>query len=254
MRGAIVILCLSACAQDPVVASPVDAALSAPDDASANPDAAIFVPQPDAAVVIPAGFGLISGPCGVLTRALTATTPATFTNHIDFAADPYDAADYPLLTEGGREIIDDGNAGGSSLLSEVFAFELLHRCERAELLKTETEIHYAPPQGRITDLLVAIDGTKIGVSVTRAVAFPFDMPYPPDRARTLMTEKLSGILESTGHVAPDDAWRRQILYILAYAEPHVAVLEAALATIDPQIRADTIVMITVSDGDDAFIY
>ncbi len=208
----------------------------------------------DAGSVPTPGFGAIRGPCGVLDRALTSTAPALFVNHIDFGTDPYDAADYPRLSEGGREMIDDGNAGGSSLYSEVFSFELLHRCEGARLLKTETEILYDPPQGRITDVLVEIDGLKIGVSVTRAVAFPFDNPYPPERARTLMTEKLSGILESTAHVAPADAWRKQILYVIAYAEGHVAVLEAALAAIDPAVRADTVVMITVSDGDDRFIY
>jgi hypothetical protein len=208
----------------------------------------------DAGSVPTPGFGVISGPCGVLDEALTSTSPATFVNHIDFGTDPYDAADYTRLSEGGREMIDDGNAGGSSLYSEVFSYELLHRCEGAGLLKTETEILYDPPQGRITDILVEIDGLKIGVSVTRAVAFPFDAPYPPERARTLMEEKLSGILESTGHVAPADAWRKQILYVIAYAEGHVAVLEAALAAVDPAVRADTVVMITVSDGDDGFIY
>ena len=208
----------------------------------------------DAGSVPTPGFGAISGPCGVLDEALTSTSPATFVNHIDFGADPYDAADYARLSEGGREMIDDGNAGGSSLYSEVFSYELLHRCEGARLLKTETEILYDPPQGRITDILVEIDGLKIGVSVTRAVAFPFDDPYPPERARTLMEEKLSGILESTGHVAPADAWRKQILYVIAYGEGHVAVLEAALAAVDPAVRADTVVMITVSDGDDRFIY
>lgn len=224
------------------------------DDATADAGTPADATATDAGGVPTPGFGEIRGPCGVLDEALTSTSPALFVNHIDFGTDPYDAADYARLSEGGREIIDDGNAGGSSLYSEVFSYELLYRCEGARLLKTETEILYDPPQGRITDVLVEIDGLKIGVSVTRAVAFPFDDPYPPERARTLMAEKLSGILESTGHVAPADAWRKQILYVIAYAEGHVAVLEDALASLDPAVRADTVVMITVSDGDDRFLY
>lgn len=247
-----------------VDASPEDAASADAADAGSIDDAgradattdagSTDAASADAGSVPTPGFGAISGPCGVLDEALTSTSPAVFVNHIDFGNDPYDAADYARLSEGGREMIDDGNAGGSSLYSEVFSYELLHRCEGARLLKTETEILYDPPQGRITDVLVEIDGLKIGVSVTRAVAFPFDDPYPPERARTLMEEKLSGILESTAHVAPADAWRKQILYVIAYAEGHVAVLEAALAGIDPAVRADTVVMITVSDGDDRFLY
>lgn len=231
---------------------------AAREDGAAGEDAAVpradaGPSRPDAAVPAP-GFGVIGGPCGVLDDALTSTAGALYVNRIDFGADPYDAADYGRLSEGGREIIDDGNAGGSSLYSEVFSFELLHRCEGARLLKTETEIVYTPPQGRITDLLVEIDGLPIGVSVTRAVAFPFDQPYPPARALALLEDKLSGIVESTGHVDPTNAWRKQILYVIAYAEGHVAVLEAALQQVDAAVRADTIVMITVTDGDDDFLY
>ena len=67
-------------------------------------------------------------------------------NTIDFGDNPYDTSDYALLTAGGQEIIDDGNAGGSSLYSEVFAYEVLSRCEGAMLLKTETEVIYDDPK------------------------------------------------------------------------------------------------------------
>jgi hypothetical protein len=200
------------------------------------------------------GFGAISGLCGVLDDELTAAAPAFFANHIDFGTDGYDDADYDLLTSGGQEIFDDGNAGGSSLESEVFAFEVLNRCEGAVLLKTETEVLYMNPMGKLTDLLVEIDGLKIGVSVTRAVAFPFDQPYPVERAKMLLDDKLQGVLDSTANVTPADAWTKQILYILAYGEQHAMALETALAEVDPALLADTIVMVTVSDGDDAFIY
>lgn len=208
---------------------------------------------PDATVPLP-GFGAISGACGVLDDELTAPEPSTFVNHIDFMTDGYDDADYALLTAGGREIIDDGNAGGSSIMSEVFAFEMLARCEGGLLLKTETEVEYTDPMSKLTDILVELDGMKIGVSVTRAVAFPFDQPYPPERALSLMNDKLGDILLSTANVAPADAWVKQILHVIAYSAQHAEVIEEALMQIDPLVRADTIVIVTVSDGDDAFIY
>jgi len=200
------------------------------------------------------GFGIISGPCDVLDDELTSAAPFVHVTHIDFGTDPYDdPQDFDLLTSAGQEILLDGNAGGSSLESEVFAAEMLVRCEGATLLKTETEIVY-DIAGKITDLLVEKDGIKLGVSVTRAVAFPFENPYTVEQAEALLVDKLADILESSANVSAEDAWQKQILHVLAYADGHAASIETALAGIDPLIVADTIVSVTVTDGDDAFIY
>ena len=168
-------------------------------------------------------------------------------------ADPYDDADLARLTAGGREIIADGNAGGSSIMSEVFAFEVLARCELATLVKTETEVVY-DTQGKITDLLVEIDGQKVGVSVTRAVGFPFDDPYTVEKATAILEKKLADIQVSTANVSDGDRWVKQILHIIAYADAHVTSIETAWNALDSGLRGDTIILVTVSDGDDAFIY
>lgn len=226
---------------------------SAAPDSGARADAVAA----DAAVVdaggLPlAGFGDLAGDCDVLDDELTAPAPSLFQSSIEFAA-PFSDEEAGLLTAGGQEILADGNAGGSSLYSEIFAFELLARCELAPLLKTETEVDYDGP-GAITDLLVEVDGEKIGVSVTRAVGFPFDDPYTVEQAKELLEHKLADILESTGHVSAGDRWRKQILAVVAWAPGHADSLAAALEQIGDEIRADTIVWILVSDGADDFIY
>ena len=175
-------------------------------------------------------------------------------NRIDFGDNSYDETDFSELTEGGQEIINDGNAGGSSLLSEVFAFEVLRRCEDAVLLKTETEIVYTDVSGKKTDLLVTIGGIKWGVSVTRAVGFPRDDPYTVERAGQLLEQKLSGVIASSANVTQEDAWERQILHVIAYGTEHLESLEAAFALMDDEIRSNTLVWVTVSDGDDEFLY
>ncbi|HEY8145196.1 MAG TPA: hypothetical protein VIG06_21090 [Kofleriaceae bacterium] len=223
------------------------------------PDAALL---PDAVTVdaagldaggLPlAGFGELGGDCDILDTELTAPGPSVFQSSIGFAA-PFSDGEAGLLTAGGQEILADGNAGGSSLYSEIFAFELLARCELAPLLKTETEVDYDGP-GAITDLLVEVDGEKIGVSVTRAVAFPFDDPYSVEQAQELLEHKLTDILESTGHVSASDRWQKQILAVVAYGPGHADSLAAALDRIADEIRADTIVWILVTDGADDFIY
>ena len=200
------------------------------------------------------GFGDLSGACGVLDDdEWQSSAPFLFANSIDFGDTGYTADDFDLLSEGGQKIIVDGNAGGNSLMSEVFAYEVLHRCEWADLLKTENEIVY-DTEGKITDLLVDIDDRKVGVSVTRAYAYPPDDPYTVAQAKELLEGKLADILQSSADVAPEDAWVRQILQVLAYQPEHAAAVAEAWATIDPALRADTIVMVTTTDGDDGFIY
>lgn len=222
-----------------------------------SPDAGPAAPvadaaPPDAAGLPLAGFGALSGDCDVLDDELGEAAPSRFQSAIEFAA-PFTDDQAAELTEGGRVMLAEGNAGGSSLYSEVFAFELLARCELAPLLKTETAIDYDQP-GAITDLLVAIDGEKIGVSVTRAVGFPFDDPYTALQARELLERKLTDIQESTAHVSAADRWQKQILAVLAYSSQHADAMFAALDQIDAATRADTIVWILVTDGADDFIY
>ena len=202
-----------------------------------------------------AGFGDISGMCDALASPeLTAGgAPLLLTSAIEFSDRYDDPEDRPLLTTGGVEIILDGNAGGSSLYSEVFAFELLARCELAALLKTETEILY-DVDGKKTDLLVSIDAIKLGVSVTRAVTFPFGSPYTPEAATELLDRKLDDITVSSANVAAADRWEKQLLAVLAYDEQHAEVAAAAWADLDAETRADTVVLITTTAGDDLFIY
>lgn len=234
----------------PVDAGDVDAGPADAGDVDAGPGDA------GGGVTVPLeGFGVITGDCGVLEPAnLESPDPALFTNHLDFGTDPYDDADLSKLTLGGQEVITDGNAGGSSLVSEAFAFEVLARCELASLIATEMEITYTDPHGKITDLLVDIDGLKIGVSVTRAIAYPFDDPYPLATAQSLLEKKLQGILDSTANVAPVDAWEKQILEVLAYSADNAAVLEQAWDGMPADLKADTILYVTVTDGDDAPLY
>jgi hypothetical protein len=151
-------------------------------------------------------------------------------------------------------VFDDGNLGGSSLESEIISFEVLARCDGATLLATEAEIQYTDPMGKKTDLLVEIDGRVVGVSVTRAVGFPFDAPYTEMQAADLLTGKLEDILLSTVNVAPADAWVKQILHVIAYADMHAQSILAAYATLPPEITADTVLVVTVTNGNDAFVY
>lgn len=226
------------------------------EDGSVDPDSSTDAgPDGSGGPTLPLpGFGTITGSCGVLDDELLSPDPSVIVDAIDFGADPWDnPADLGLLTSGGQEMVADGNAGGSSLESEIFSFEVLARCEGATLVKTETEVVY-DVSGSITDILVEIDGMKVGVSVTRAVGFPRDAVYPEATASALLTRKLNDIQESSAHVSAGDRWVKQILHVIAYADQHVAAMQGAYAALDPSVKADTILWVTRSDGDDEFLY
>lgn len=198
------------------------------------------------------GFGDLSGDCDVLdATVLSSSAPALYTNSLDLHKKVFNET---LLSAGGQEVMADGNLGGSSLHSEAFAYEVLYRCELASLLKTEAEISYIDPAGKKTDLLVEIGGVRLGVSVTRAFAWPADAPYTVAQATELLEEKLSDALVSTSNVAPKDIWARQILSVISYAPGHTQSIETAWQSIDPVIRADTLVMVTTTEGEDSYIY
>ncbi len=231
-------------------AATIDAELvtDAPDELDAALDADSSVPLP--------GFGAISGMCGVLTPTeLDGTTPLWFGGTLDFGTDRYDdPAERPLLTPGGRHIVETPNAGGSSLYSEVFAFEWMARCELATLLKTETEIVY-DVDGKKADLLVEIDGRKVGVSVVRFVKYPFGTAYPIEDALPLVTRKIEDLRLATGQASAADRWTSQMVVALAYDTQHAQVAMQAWNMLDASTRGSTIFIVVVSEGTgDMFIY
>lgn len=160
------------------------------------------------------------------------------------------------LSMGGQTLFDTPNAGGSSGESEVMSFEILHFCEGATLLHTETQIQYAPPDdsgpNTITDLEVEIQGKKVGVSVTRGYV-PSNMPFGVPEAKSLLEKKLIGVNRSSERVLPVDKWVKQILHVFVANQSARDAVVQAWPSIDPTIRADTIVLVTKTTGG-GFIY
>ncbi len=196
------------------------------------------------------GFGSIDGACGELDPSELAAMAPPFElyNAIDFSSSGYSR---DVLSPGGQVLFDNPNAGGSSKESEIIAYEMLYRCELAALVKTETQIVY-DEVGSITDMLVEIDGLRIGVSVVRAYVYMAE--YTVADALDILTEKLADIQESSQNVSAADAWSKQILHVIAEKPENAGVVQQALPQIDTAVRGDTIVVVTVTNGDDAFIY
>ena len=201
------------------------------------------------------GFGDLTGMCGVLTDTeLLGASPVLVTDAFTFARAYMDPADRGQLTPGGMTIAATPNLGGSSEMSEIFAFEQLARCEGATLIATEAQIMYVDTGGKKTDILVSIDGHTIGVSVTRAFAFPIGTPYSMTQATELLSRKLDDIQLATLNAAPVHQWEKQILAYMAIDDQAAQMVATVWASLDAQLKADTILLVTTTNGDDLFIY
>jgi hypothetical protein len=197
---------------------------------------------------------LASGACGVISSELTQATPSLENNLLVFVmGETYDKAS---LSPDGQRMFDTANAGGSSTESEVMSFEVLHYCEGAKLLHTETEIAYQPPDdsgaNTITDLEVEIAGKKVGVSVTRAYR-PANQTLADADVKALLEKKLEGINRSSMRVLPQDKWVKQILHVFSVNKAATDAIGRVWKTIDAAIRADTIVLVTQTTGG-GFVY
>lgn len=198
---------------------------------------------------------LTSGACGTLKTQLTTAAPSLLNNTIVFVAgESYDKASLSL---GGQRLFDTPNAGGSSTESETMSYEVLRHCEGAALLKTETEITYEPPQAgaanTITDILMEIDGKKVGVSVTRTYKPASQGPMTDDAVRDLLVKKLVGIIRSSERVLPADRWVKQIFHVFSPNKASTDAIARVVPTIDPAVRADTIILVTETKGG-GFVY
>lgn len=234
-------------AETPFDASDASSFVDADTDADLADDAGA-----DAAVTPVPGFGTIFGPCGRLPPEVDAASPSFFVVRLDFEDDPYDMGDLELLTEGAQRLMLEPNEGGSSQESEAFAYEVLERCERAtELVSTERDVMYSLPTSKKTDL-VAFIGENVGVSVTRAFIFSGG-PYPLSEAQRVIGEKLDDILVSTAN-AIRPIWEKQILVVMADNDDAAARVREAWDGFTADRRADTIVYVVVTDGDDGPIY
>lgn len=206
----------------------------------------------DTGVAVPlAGFGDITGDCGPLGPTdLAGTDALTYVTALDMPTGFNDS----VLSDGGAQMLAEGNLNANSLYSEIFAYEVLYRCELAELLLTESGVIYDDPSGKKTDLVVDIDGTRVGVSVVRAVGWPRDAPFTAADVQPTLERKLSDILLSYDNASDADAWQRSMLEVVAYAPEHTDAVLAALDAIAAPVRADTLVYITTTNGEDGFLY
>lgn len=156
------------------------------------------------------------------------------------------------LSNEAKRIQNTPNAGGSSIESETLSFEILNKIFNAKLLKTEMEVAYFPEGGSITDYVVSMFNTHVGVSVTRAMKYYENQVFTIEDAHSLLRKKLKGIRNSS--INSMIKWEKQILHVWIYDERIARTLTDAWFEIEDELKTNTVVLITIGkDSRELFV-
>jgi hypothetical protein len=111
-----------------------------------------------------------------------------------------------------KRTLDVRNAGGSSELSETLSMYYMYLKFKASNFIPEMEVDYQI-QSHICDYLMNINETKIGVSVTRALCYPFGENIPYDFATSLLYKKLIGIITAKKSVSRSHQFDTSVIHV-----------------------------------------
>lgn len=198
-------------------------------------------------------LGTISGECpAFVTADYTSKGGKIARNSIALSGSAFDEN---KLTAGGKSLLAAGGGGTPSpaLASEIYSFEILHACEKVELKKTPDQIKYADPNGTQTDMIVDASGTAMAVNTTRAYT-PDGVGFDKAAASALLKKQLLNVANSTANVASSDKWANAFLHVIAVSPEHADAVEAAYAELPAGDKRDTLVVVTVTEGTDTFLY
>ena len=137
-----------------------------------------------------------------------------FSSIVDSCTVPEFELIQPLLHQDAQRSLEIPNAGGSSDISEALSMQYMFHMHGATSFVAEMEVPYWL-EYKICDYLMKVRGREeyVGVSVTRAVPFPFYEPYTIERARELLQRKLYGLIVAQECVREDFGFSRCILHV-----------------------------------------
>lgn len=104
------------------------------------------------------------------------------------------------------------NAGGNSEISEALSMYYMYLKFNAYHFIPEMEVNYLF-KSSICDYLMKIKNQTIGVSVTRAIGYPFNQPISMESAKTLIYKKLIGLVIAKRTVSESHYFDASVIHI-----------------------------------------
>lgn len=134
--------------------------------------------------------------------------PSTFNELVDIG-----------ISEDSARSLTIPNAGGSSNISEALSMEYMTKTNGGTNFVPEMEVSYWIESSMCDFLMTsAVTGENIGVSVTRAIRFPFSIEFSLDDAKALLKKKLYGLMVARNAISEEQSFFKSILHIWCYSK------------------------------------
>ena len=117
-----------------------------------------------------------------------------------------------------QKILDEPNAGGSSMVSEALSAEYMARRFGATDVLTEMAIQYWVSNWKKIDYIATVYGHRVGISVTRAMGFPLPVDFTMEDARRLCQKKIFGLVVARAGISQAHSYDRSILHVWCQTE------------------------------------
>jgi hypothetical protein len=159
------------------------------------------------------------------------------------------------LSETPKRSLTIRNAGGSSELSEALSMQVMYQLYGVTQFVPEKEVEYWIDY-KMCDYLMVYQGTNIGVSVTRALMYPFEDDFTTEKAHWLVTKKLSGLVLARQTVNVRHQFYKSLLHIWCISSIAASnvrkVYDEIVANDQEHVYCDILVMCTICP--DRYIY
>ena len=155
------------------------------------------------------------------------------------------------------QLINAGNAGGNSILSEAYSIELLNRYYDADNFIFENDIQYWHSTCSIIDYITYINNQRVGVSVTRALNYQNPTDFTLHQATKLLQNKLYGLLIARNAVVAEQRYLHSILHIWVQNQKVCDIINHARQQIDiytlgPNVYGNVIILVSICDNNSLY--
>jgi hypothetical protein len=123
-----------------------------------------------------------------------------------------------LMGDEAQKILREPNAGGASVVSEALSAEYMARRFGARDIVTEMAIQYWFPNWKKIDYIATFFGGRVGISVTRAMGYPYATDFAMEDAIRLCEKKLNGLVIAKSGISPGCRYERSILHCFCQTE------------------------------------
>lgn len=156
-----------------------------------------------------------------------------------------------MLGEDATRIAITPNAGGKSMVSEALSMEILKRSLNARSVVTEMEVVYWSSNWKKVDYICTVMGSRVGVSVTRAMKYPNPSEFTEEDAERLIHKKLYGLVIARDGIVESQRYERAMLHVWCQTARIAQMVEATFMVTSKAMGVQDCVALYTTVADNA---